>query len=147
MATTSYLDAIAGGMVTAAAFGDDDAAVQAVTLLHDSGVRKEDICVIAADPRRAQLVAGDRAWLPWKGWRGPRWRLAKLMPGGGIPKTVRQRYGRALRAGQIVVVVAAGGQPPDTIAALLEQARGDAVDKWWQQPTQLFAPPELAGPF
>jgi len=147
MATTSYLEAVAGGMVTAAAFGDDDAAVQAITLLRDSGVRKEDISVLAADPKRAALVAGDRAWLPWKDWRGLRWKLARMLPGGGLPKEVRERYGPALRAGKIVVVVAAGDQPPDTLAALLQQARGDAIDRWWQAPTQLFAPPELAGPF
>jgi hypothetical protein len=29
----------------------------------------------------------------------------------------------------------------------MRQARGDLVDMWWQQPTRLFAPPELAGPF
>src|SRR5439155_100676 len=42
---------------------------------------------------------------------------------------------------------AGGDQPPDTIAALLRQSRGDLIDEWWQAPTQLFAPPELAGPF
>ena len=35
----------------------------------------------------------------------------------------------------------------DTIAALLHQARGEAVEQWWQTPTYIFAPPELAGPF
>jgi hypothetical protein len=147
VATASYLDAVAGGMVTGAAFGDDDAAVQAVTLLRDSGVRKEDISVIAADPKRAQLVAGDRAWLPWMGWRGLRWKLARMLPGSGLPRDVTKRYGAALRQGKIAIVVAAGGQPPDTLAALLQQARGDAIEQWWQAPTQLFAPPELAGPF
>jgi hypothetical protein len=151
MATASYLDAVAGGMVTGAAFDDDDAAVQAVTLLRDSGVREQDITVLAADPERAALIAGDRAWLPFKKWMGLRILLAKMLarvlPGGGVPREVRDRYGRALRSGQIVVIAAAGGQPPDTIAALLEQARGEAVDQWWQSPTYLFAPPELAGPF
>lgn len=151
MATTSYLEAAAGGMVSAAAFDDDDAAVQAVTLLRESGVREQDITVLAADRRRAALVAGDRAWLPYREWRGMRARLAKtlgrLLPGGGLPKDVRQRYGRALRSGQIVVIAAAGGQPADTIAALFEQARGSMVEQWWQPPTRLFAPPELAGPF
>ena len=147
MATTSYLDAVTGGTVTAAAFDDDDAAVQAITLLRDSGVREQDISVLAADRTRAALVAGDRAWLPWKGWSGLQARLARLLPGGGIPKSVHQRYGKALRSGRIIVIVAAGGQPPDTIAALLQQARGDAVDRWWQEPSPLFAPPELAGPF
>lgn len=151
MATASYLDAVAGGMVTGAAFDDDDAAVQAVTLLRDSGVREQDITVLAADRQRAALVAGDRAWLPFRQWRGLRAWLAKaisrLLPGGGLPKEIRERYGRALRSGQVVVIAAAGGQPPDTIAALFEQARGEAVDQWWQSPSRLFAPPELAGPF
>jgi hypothetical protein len=151
MATASYLDAVAGGMVTGAAFEDDDAAVQAVTLLRESGVREQDIAILAADPERAALIAGDRAWLPFKKWRGLRVLLAKLMakvmPSGGLPKDVRERYGRALRSGQVVVIAAAGGQPPDTIAALLEQARGATVDQWWQPPAYLFAPPELAGPF
>jgi len=151
MATASYLDAVAGGMVAGAAFGDDDAAVQAVTLLRDSGVREQDITVLAADPERAALIAGDRAWLPFKKWMGLRTMMAKMLarvlPGGGLPKEIRERYARALRSGQIVVIAAAGGQPPDTIAALFEQARGEAVDQWWQPPAYLFAPPELAGPF
>lgn len=147
MATTSYLEAVAGGMVAAGAFSDDDAAVQAVTLLSGSGVREQDISVLARDPHRAELVAGGRAWLPGKGWSGLRYRLRKLLPGGIIPRDVRKRYSRALNEGKIVVVAAADGQPPDTIAALLEQARGEAVEQWWQQPTYLFAPPELAGPF
>ncbi len=151
MATASYLGAVAGGMVAGAAFDDDDAAVQAVTLLRDSGVREQDITVVAADRERAELVAGDRAWLPFKKWRGMRILLAKVLakvvPGRGLPKQVRERYGRALGSGQVVVIAAAGGQPPDTIAALFEQARGEAVDQWWQSPSFLFAPPELAGPF
>ena len=151
MATASYLDAVAGGMVTGAAFDDDDAAVQAVTLLRDSGVREQDISVLATDHQRAALVAGDRAWLPFREWTGLRATFAKLLarvlPATALPKEVRQRYARALRAGQVVVIAAAGGQPPDTIAALYEQARGDTVDQWWQQPSRIFAPPELAGPF
>jgi hypothetical protein len=147
MATTSYLEAVAGGMVAAAAFSDDDAAVQAVTLLRDSGVREQDISVIANNSKRAELVVGGRAWLPGKGWGGLRYRLRKLLPGGIIPRDVRRRYTSALDEGKIVVVAAAGGQPPDTIAALLHQARGEAVDQWWQKPTYIFAPPELAGPF
>lgn len=147
MATTSYLEAVAGGMVAAAAFSDDDAAVQAVTLLSGSGVREQDICVLARDPHRAELVAGGRAWLPGKGWGGLRYRLRKLLPGGIIPRDVRKRYALALNEGKIVVVAAAGGQPPDTLAALLNQARGEAVEQWWQTPTYIFAPPELAGPF
>lgn len=151
MATASYLDNVAGGMVSGAAFEDDDAAAHAVTLLRESGVREQDISVIAADRVRASLVAGDRAWTPYKQWRGVRAMLrslfARVTPGRGLPKELRRRYGDALRRGAVVVVAAAGGQPPDTIAALLEQARGDAVAQWWQSPAYLFAPPELAGPF
>ena len=146
MATTSYLQELAGGMVAAAAFEDDDAAVSAVTLLRESGVHEQDISVIARDRRRAELVAGERAWLPGKGWSGLMVRLQRLF-NGGLPKDVTRRYAKALRSGQIVVVAAAGDQPPDTIAALMGQARGSLVDMWWQQPTLLFAPPELAGPF
>src|SRR3981081_794117 len=148
MATTSYLAAASGGMVAAAAFDDDDAAVQAVTLLRESGVREQDISVLAADPDRAALIAGDRAWVPFKKWGGMRIMLAKILakvlPGRALPKEIRKRYGAALRQGYVVVIAAAGGQPPDTIAALLEQVRGNAVDQWWQSPCFLFAPPELA---
>jgi hypothetical protein len=147
MATTSYLEAVSGGMVAAAAFSDDDAAVQAVTLLRESGVREQDICVLASNGQRAELVAGGRAWLPGKAWGGIRYRLRKLLPGGIIPRDVRKRYATALNEGKIVVIAAADGQPPDTIAALLHQARGEAVDQWRQTPTYIFAPPELAGPF
>jgi hypothetical protein len=151
MATASYLEAVAGGMVAAAAFDSDDAAAQAVALLRASGVREQDIAVLATDRQRAELIAGDRAWLPFKKWGGLRVLLAKILskvlPGGGLPKEIRQRYGPALKAGQVVVVAAAGGQPADTIAALFEQARGGLVDQWWQSPCFLFAPPELAGPF
>jgi hypothetical protein len=69
------------------------------------------------------------------------------MIGGGVPKEIRRRYAKAIRSGEVVVVAAAGDQPPDTIAALMRQSRGDDVDMWWQGPTALFAPPELAGPF
>src|SRR6266513_5925492 len=117
MATASYLDAVAGGMVAGAAFDDDDAEVKAITLLRDSGVREQDLTVLAADPKRAARVAGDRAWVPFKKWGGLRTLLARLMPGGRTPKAVRQRYGKALKAGKIVVIAAAGGQPSDTIAA------------------------------
>lgn len=146
MATTSYLQELAGGMVAAAAFDDDDAAVSAVTLLRESGMQEQDISVIARDRRRAELIAGDRAWLPGKGWSGLMARMQRLL-NGGVPKDVTTRYKKALRSGQVVLVAAAGDQPPDTIAALMRQARGDLDDMWWQGPTLLFAPPELAGPF
>jgi len=147
MATASYLDATAGGMVTGAAFSDADAAIKAVSLLRESGVREQDIAVLAADPKRAERIAGDRAWLPFKKWRGLRAMAARFLPGRGVPAQVRRRYGDALKSGKVVVVAAAGGQPPDTIAALLDQARGESVEQWFQTPTYLFAPPELAGPF
>ena len=79
MATTSYLDALAGGMVSGAAFDDDAAAVRAVTLLRDSGVREQDITVLASDRVRAQLIAGDRAWVPFKQWPGMRARCFCLI--------------------------------------------------------------------
>src|ERR671924_582533 len=79
MATASYLDAAAGGMVTGAVFSDDDAAVHAVTQLRESGVREQDISVIASDPVRASLVAGDRAWVPFKHWGGLRAMLARIV--------------------------------------------------------------------
>src|SRR5438874_11459575 len=91
MATTSYLEEAAGGMVTAAAFEDDDAAVSAVTLLRESGVREQDISVIAKDRHRAELVAGGRAWLPLKGWRGLLGRLRATL-GRGLPRALRPRY-------------------------------------------------------
>ncbi len=138
-------------MVAAGAFIDDAAAVRAVQVLRESGVREQDISVVAADRERAARIAGDHAWLPFKQWSGMRIRLAKLiarvLPGGGVPKPVRLRYGPLLREGTVVVIAAAGGQPPDTIAALLEQSHGERVDQWWQGPCYLFAPPELAGPF
>src|SRR3989449_11285327 len=119
MATSaSYLEEVAGGMVAAAAFEDDDAAVSAIKVLRDSGVREQDISIIAKDRRRAELVAGDRAWVPGKGWGGLIARLLRLL-NGGIPREGRKRYGKALGSGQIVVVAAAGDQPPHTIAARL----------------------------
>ncbi len=151
MATASYLDVLAGGMVAAGAFDVDDAGVKAVQLLRESGVREQDISVIASDRERAARIAGDRAWLPFKQWSGLRIRLAKviarMLPGASVPKEVRARYGPLLKQGKIVVIAAAGGQPPDTIAALLEQAHGEKVAQWWQSPCYLFAPQELAGPF
>src|SRR5258708_10321614 len=64
-----------------------------------------------------------------------------------VPRDVRARYRKALAEGNVVIVAAATGQPADTLAALLGQAGGALVDQWWQQPADLFAPPELAGPF
>src|SRR2546423_893810 len=115
MATTSYLQELAGGMVAAAAFEDDDAAVKAVQLLRESGVHEQDISVIARARRRAELIGGGGAWLPGKGGGGLMARMQRFI-NGGLPKDVTSRYKKALRSGQIVVVAASGDQPPDTIA-------------------------------
>ena len=150
MATASYLPDVAGAMAAGASFGGDAAAGAAVDLLHDSGVRPQDLSVIAADASRGARIAGDRAWYLGKGGRGrggPFAMLARLLPGGGLPKEIRSRYGPDLAAGRIVLVAVAGGQPPDTLAALLTQAGGTGVGQWWQRPAAIFAPPELAGPF
>ena len=148
MADQSYLPDVAGGMVAAASFADDDAARAAVDLMHGSGVRWQDISVIARDHTRAAHIAGDLAWTPWKAEpSGVMARLLAWLPGGGLPREIRRRYGRDLAAGSIVVVAAAGGQPPDTLQALLERAHGEGVASWWTGPLAIFPPPELAGPF
>ena len=147
MATASYLPDVAGAMAAGASFTTEATARAAVDLLHDSGVRAQDLSVIADDPARAARIAGDRAWYPGKGRRGLLARVAKLRPGGGLPTEIRSRFGTGLAAGDVVVVAVAGGQPPDTLAALLTQAGGTGVDQWWQEPSAVFAPPELAGPF
>ncbi len=144
MATSSYLPDVAGGMVVASAFADEASAGAALDLLRSSGVRHQDISVIARDAALADRIAGDRAWTPSRSDKGP---LQRLLPGARLPSQVRGRYGDALRSGEIVVLVAAGGQPPDTIAALFAQADGDRIEQWWQPPADLFAPPDLAGPF
>ena len=147
MATASYLPDVAGGMAAGASFGDDAAARAAVSLLHESDVRPQDLSVVSADPRRAAGIAGELAWYPGKGQRGPLAMLLRRLPGGGLPKEIRSRYGADLAAGRIIIVAIAGGQPPDTLAALLTQAGGTGVGQWWQSPAAIFAPPELAGPF
>jgi hypothetical protein len=145
VAVSSYLPDVAGGLVAAASFADDESAAKALELLNGSDVRPQELSVIAADAARAARIAGDRAWHPGKGIHG----LARLLPrpGGGLPKPLRERYRAALAAGDVVVVAAAGGQPADTLAALLTRAGGRLVDQWWQAPADLFAPPELGGPF
>ena len=145
MAVSSYLPDVAGGLVAAAPFADDDAAVKALELLNASDVLPQELSVIARDPARAARIAGDRAWRPGKGVHG----LARLLPrpGGGLPKPLRERYRAQLAAGNVIVVAAAGGQPADTLAALLTRAGGRLVDQWWQAPADLFAPPDLGGPF
>ena len=145
MAVSSYLPDVAGGMVAAASFEDDAAAQMAIAILADSDVRPQEISVIARDASRAALIAAERAWYPGKDDRGPSRMLHRL--GRRLPRDVRGRYRAELAAGRIVIVAAAGGQPADTLAALLARAGGRLVDQWWQQPADLFAPPELAGPF
>ena len=132
-------------MVAAASFAADAAAEKAIALLADSDVRSQEISVIARDPARAARIAGERAWYPGKDERGLAKVLHRLMH--RLPRDLRQRYRAELDAGKIVVVAAAGGQPSDTLAALLSRAGGGLVDQWWQTPVDLFAPPELAGPF
>jgi hypothetical protein len=140
---SSYLSETAGGVVVGSSFADEAAAGAALDLLRSSGVRSQDISVIARDAKRADRIAADRAWSPSRNASG----LRRLLPGSGLPSDVRRRYRDALRAGRIVVVVAADGQPADTIAALFAQAKGEGIEQWWQAPAALFAPPELAGPF
>jgi len=145
VAVSSYLPDVAGGMVAAASFTDDPAAEGALEILAASDVRPQEISVIARDDARAARVAGDRAWYPGKDERGLGKLLGRLMH--RLPRDVRARYAKELEAGKIVIVAAAGGQPSDTLAALLTRAGGTLVDQWWQAPAALFAPPELAGPF
>ncbi len=143
MAVSSYLSDLAGGIVVAASFADEPAASAAVELLRASGVRWQDISVVARDRRVAERVAGDRAWTPYRADG----LLARLRPGGSVPADLRRRFADALRRGAIVVAVAADGQPPDTLTALFGQAKAAGTEQWWQRPASLFAPPELAGPF
>lgn len=146
MAVQSYLPEVAGGMVVGGVFDDDAAAGAALDLLAASGVRAQDVSVLARDPARAERLAGQRAWTPARNTSGPRL-LRRLRRGSGLPGDVKRRYGEDVGAGRIVLLIAADGQPPDTVAALLDQAKAARVQQWWQQPAALFAPPELAGPF
>jgi hypothetical protein len=145
VAVSSYLPDVAGGMVAAASFVDDAAAEKAIAILADSDVRPQEISVIARDAARAARIAGERAWYPGKDERGPTTVLHRIVH--RLPRAVRDRYRAELDAGRIVIVAAAGGQPSDTLAALLARAGGSLVDQWWQAPGDLFAPPEMAGPF
>jgi hypothetical protein len=147
VAVQSYLDDSSGGAIVGAVFGDDDAAQAAVDLLSGSGVRPQDISVIARDRERATQIAGERAWTPHR--RRPSGRIGSLLAlaSGRLPRDVRRRYGKELARGQIVVLAVAGGQPTDTLRALFDQAGGASVDTWWSKPVDIFAPPELAGPF
>ena len=141
MALNSYLPDEAGALVAAGAFDDEAAAVAAVRALHDVGLRRLDISVLANDVGVARRVAADggayaprrsRLPLPFRRW---------------LPREVRHRYGRALGRGRIVVVAASDGQPADTLATVLERvAKARDVAVWWQEPTEIFAPPEQGGP-
>lgn len=144
MAVSSYLPDVAGGVVVACAFPDEASAGAAIELLRSSGVRQQDLSVIARSGGLAERVAGDRAWTPGRNANGL---LRRLLPGSRLPAELRSRYRDALAAGRIVIVAAVDGQPADTIAALFAQAKGDRIEQWWQAPADLFAPPELAGPF
>jgi len=145
VAVSSYLPDVAGGKVAAAAFEDDAAAERAIAILAESDVRPQEISVIARDISRAARIAGERAWYPGKDERGPGKLLHRLAH--RLPRAIRERYRKELDAGRVVIAVAEGGQPADTLAALLARAGGRLVDQWWQSPGELFAPPELAGPF
>jgi ribosomal protein S16 len=145
VAVSSYLPDVAGGMVAAAVFLDDAAVERALATLVESDVRPQEISVIAHDLDRAARIAGERAWYPGKDEHGPGKMIHRVAH--RLPRAIRERYRKELREGRIVVVVAEGGQPADTLAALLTRAGGRLVDQWWQSPAELFAPPELAGPF
>jgi len=145
VAAYAYLPVVAGGWAAAASFDGDVAAEKAIGILVDSDVRPEEISVIARDTSRAARIAGERAWYPGKDARGPAKLFGRLVH--RLPRDVRQRYRAELAAGRIVVVAAAGGQPADTLAALLTPAGGRLVGQWWPGPGDRFAPPELAGPF
>jgi len=145
VAASSYLPDVAGGMVAAASFADDAGAEQALAILAASDVRPQEISVIARDRARAARIASELAWYPGKDERGLASLVARLAH--RLPREIRRRFGKELAAGRIVVVAAAGGQPSDTLAALLSRAGGSLVDQWWQAPADLFAPPEMAGPF
>ncbi|MGH2378234.1 MAG: hypothetical protein ACRDGT_07130 [Candidatus Limnocylindria bacterium] len=146
MAVQSYLPEVAGGMVVGGVFDDDATVAAALELLRASGVRAQDISVLARSNARAERLAGARAWTPSRNASGPPV-LRRLMPGGGLPREVKRRFSEPLRRDKLVVLVAADGQPADTLAALLEQAKAARIQQWWQSPAALFAPPELAGPF
>jgi hypothetical protein len=145
VAVSSYLPDVAGGMVAAASFADDAAATRAIETLAASDVLPQEISVISRDPARSARIAAAKAWYPGKDATGPNRLLRRLT--GRLPREVRSRYGKDVARGAVLIVAAAGGQPADTLAALLTRAGGSLVDQWWQPPADLFAPPELAGPF
>lgn len=140
MAVQSYLPERAGSAVAGAAFASDEDAVAAIRLLHNIGLRWQDVSVLAADADRAGTVARlADAWTPRRSKFSPPFR-------GRQPKSIRARYGGALDAGAIVVIAASNDQPEETIAAVLEGAKGADVMTWWQEPAGIFPPPEVGGP-
>lgn len=142
MALQSYLPDRAGGEVAAAVFDRDETALVALRELTASGMRWQEVTVLAADRRRAKRIATEGgAWSPALASRLP------LVPfGPRLPREVRSRYGRALGRGALVIVVAEGVQKAETIAALFERAGGADVQTWWQGPTGIFPSPEEGGP-
>jgi len=141
VALNSYLPEEAGGLVAAAAFDDEAGAIGGVRALHDVGLRRQDVAVIAKDGARARHVATEA------GAYAPRRSRVMLPFLGGLPKAVRIRYGKALDEGKIVVIAASDGQPADTLATVLERvAKGTNVGTWWQEPAGIFPPPEEGGP-
>jgi hypothetical protein len=141
VALNSYLPEEAGALVAAGAFDDEAAAVAAVRALRDVGLRAVDVSVLANDAAAARRVATQGgAYTP----RRPRLALPLR---GGLPRAVRDRYGKLLRDGRFVVVAASDGQPADTLATVLERvAKAKSVAVWWQEPSDIFAPPEEGGP-
>ena len=127
--------------MAAASFTSEAAATVAARALRAAGLRAQDVTVLASDPRVAAAVAAEADVFT------PRRRpLFVLRVGQRLPRDVRRRYGGALAAGSIVVVAAALTQPAETLEAVLERAGGAAVVSWWQEPTDIFPPAELAGP-
>src|ERR1700737_3737256 len=112
-------------MVAAASFDDETAARQAIEVLASSDVRPEEISVIARNDALAARIAGAAAWYPGKDATGIARLLRKVAR--RLPRDVRRRYGKELASGKIVIVAAAGGQPSDTLAALLSRAGGRLV--------------------
>jgi hypothetical protein len=139
MAVRSYLQEHAGGRVAAAAFLTPDVALEAVRMLRGIGIRWQEIAVIAYDEAVAARIAKDGgAWAPAH-------RLGPL-PILSLPKSIGSRYSSPLDQGAVVLVVAEDGQKVETLAAVLEQARGGRVHTWWQEPAGIFPPPEAGGP-
>lgn len=140
MALNSYLPEEAGALVAAGAFADEPSAIAAVRALRDVGLRAQDVSVLAGSGAVARRIAKEAG-----AYARRRSRVA--LPFGGLPREVRTRYGKLLRRGRIVVIAASDGQPADTLATVLERvAKASHVAVWWQEPADIFAPPEQGGP-